>query len=162
MVRESQQVQSVTVLPLPSLFDASPSYPRSILPKDPCITLGLLRPGINTSAVLTVRTILHHLRTDDAVSKSNSLCRLPRAEVFLFTLKAFLPVPILSSFPSVVGAITCILYYTQLDTMERGRSRSSTPPTPPPLSPSILPESEVPEVSMVEAEDVTGVTFTPE
>jgi len=44
----------------------------------------------------------------------------------------------------------------------RPRSRSSTPPTPPPLSPSILPQAVVPEVSMVEAEDVTGVTFTPE
>ena len=42
------------------------------------------------------------------------------------------------------------------------RSRSSTPPTPPPLNPNVLPESVVPEVSMVEAEDVTGVTFTPE
>lgn len=40
--------------------------------------------------------------------------------------------------------------------------RSPTPPTPPPLSPSLLPAAEVPEVSMVEAADVTGVTFTPE
>ena len=42
------------------------------------------------------------------------------------------------------------------------RSRSSTPPTPPPLNPNVLPQSVVPEVSMVEAEDVTGVTLTPE
>jgi hypothetical protein len=34
--------------------------------------------------------------------------------------------------------------------------------TPPLLSPSLLPQDEVPEVSMVEQEDVTGVTFTPE
>ena len=34
--------------------------------------------------------------------------------------------------------------------------------TPPQLSPSTLPQAEELEVSMVEAEDVTGVIFTPE
>lgn len=30
------------------------------------------------------------------------------------------------------------------------------------ISPSVLPQAEVPEISIVEAEDVTGVTFSPE
>ncbi len=37
-----------------------------------------------------------------------------------------------------------------------------SPSTPPMLSPSTLPEAEVPEVSLVEEEATTGVTFTPE
>jgi len=37
-----------------------------------------------------------------------------------------------------------------------------TPDTPPPMSPSALPQAEVPEVSLVEEEATTGVTFTPE
>jgi len=37
-----------------------------------------------------------------------------------------------------------------------------SPDTPPPISPSTLPQAEVPEVSLVEEEATTGVTFTPE
>ena len=41
-------------------------------------------------------------------------------------------------------------------------SREPTPSTPPKLSPSTLPEAEDLEVSKVEEEGATGVTFKPE
>lgn len=47
--------------------------------------------------------------------------------------------------------------------LEPTEATQDEPGTPPRLSPASLPQTEhLPEVSMVEAADVTGVTFSPE